>query len=64
MTLTKLLAGAGLALGLLATPALAQERISIGTGGTGGLFYIIGAGMAEVINQHMPDATARDRRTT
>ena len=59
MTLTKLLAGAGLALGLLATPALAQERISIGTGGTGGLFYIIGAGMAEVINQHMPDATAR-----
>ena len=55
----KMLAGIGLTLGLLATPALAQERISIGTGGTGGLFYIIGAGMAEVINQHMPDATAR-----
>ncbi len=59
MKITKLLAGAGLALGLVASPALAQERISIGTGGTGGLFYIIGAGMAEVINQHMPDATAR-----
>lgn len=59
MRLSKLLAGAGLAIGLLATPALAQERVSIGTGGTGGLFYIIGAGMAEVINQHMPDTTAR-----
>lgn len=59
MTLTKLLAGAGIAIGLMAAPALAQERISIGTGGTGGLFYIIGAGMAEVINQNMDNATAR-----
>src|SRR5690606_19433756 len=59
MTLTKLLAGAGIALGLMAAPAVAQERISIGTGGTGGLFYIIGAGMAEVINQNMDNATAR-----
>lgn len=59
MKLVKMLAGFGLTLGLMATPVVAQERISIGTGGTGGLFYIIGAGMAEVINQHMPDATAR-----
>lgn len=59
MNFTKLLAGAGIALGLMAAPALAQERISIGTGGTGGLFYIIGAGMAEVINQNMEGATAR-----
>ena len=59
MNLKQLLAGAGLAIGLLATPAVAQERVSIGTGGTGGLFYIIGAGMAEVLNQHMDNATAR-----
>ncbi len=43
MNFKQLLAGAGLAIGLLASPALAQERVSIGTGGTGGLFYIIGA---------------------
>ena len=59
MNFKQLLAGAGLAIGLLATPALAQERVSIGTGGTGGLFYIIGAGMAEVLNQHMDNTTAR-----
>ncbi|WMT87938.1 TAXI family TRAP transporter solute-binding subunit [Pelagibacterium sp. 26DY04] len=59
MQLVKMLAGVGLTLGLMATPTLAQERISIGTGGTGGLFYIIGAGMAEVINQNMENATAR-----
>lgn len=59
MKLSKLIICAGLALGLAGTPALAQERISIGTGGTGGLFYIIGAGMAEMLNQNMPDAFAR-----
>ncbi|MFC7704198.1 TAXI family TRAP transporter solute-binding subunit [Plastorhodobacter daqingensis] len=50
---------AGLVAGLGAVPAVAQERISIGTGGTGGLFYVIGAGVADVLNQHMPGATAR-----
>lgn len=50
-------AAAVLALGVSA--ANAQERITIGTGGTAGLFYVIGAGMAEVINKHMPNATAR-----
>ncbi|HZD89043.1 MAG TPA: TAXI family TRAP transporter solute-binding subunit [Pseudolabrys sp.] len=39
--------------------AHAEERITIGTGGTGGLFYVIGAGVAQVINKHMKDATAR-----
>ena len=43
----------------VATPALAEERISIGTGGTGGLFYVIGAGMADVLNKNMSDASAR-----
>ncbi|WP_108123914.1 TAXI family TRAP transporter solute-binding subunit [Saccharospirillum mangrovi] len=44
---------------LLSTPVHADERLSIGTGGTGGLFYVIGAGMADTINQHVPDTTAR-----
>jgi uncharacterized protein len=43
----------------LAAPALAEERVSIGTGGTGGLFYVIGAGVANVINTHMEGVTAR-----
>lgn len=54
----KLAATAALAL-TVALPAAAQQRISIGTGGTGGLFYVVGAGMADLITQHMPDATAR-----
>jgi TRAP transporter TAXI family solute receptor len=51
----------GIAAVLLAAPgaASAEERISIGTGGTGGLFYVIGAGIADVLNSHMPDTTAR-----
>ncbi|APH72175.1 TAXI family TRAP transporter solute-binding subunit [Aquibium oceanicum] len=47
------------ALSLAATPALAQERVAIGTGGTGGLFYVIGAGMADILNKHMENTTAR-----
>jgi TRAP transporter TAXI family solute receptor len=39
--------------------ALAEQRISIGTGGTGGLFYVIGAGMADIINKNMEGASAR-----
>src|SRR5690606_13890784 len=50
---------AALALAFGASAASAQERITIGTGGTAGLFYVIGAGMAEVINKHLPNATAR-----
>lgn len=52
-------AACALTLTLAATAANAQERITIGTGGTAGLFYVIGAGMAEVINKHMPGTTAR-----
>lgn len=59
MKLSKLIIGAGMALSLAVTPLAAQERISIGTGGTGGLFYIIGAGVADLLNKHMPDAFAR-----
>lgn len=59
MKLTQLILGAGAALSLLSSPVVAQERLSIGTGGTGGLFYIIGAGMADMLNKYMPDAFAR-----
>jgi TRAP transporter TAXI family solute receptor len=59
MKITRLLMAAGLTAALFSAPALAEERISIGTGGTGGLFYIIGAGMADIINKHMDGATAR-----
>ncbi len=48
-----------LAATLAAAPAMAEQRLSIGTGGTGGLFYVIGAGIADVLNKHMPDTTAR-----
>lgn len=58
MKLLKTIAAMGVALSLVA-PSVAAERVSIGTGGTGGLFYVIGAGMAELLNQNMPDTTAR-----
>lgn len=58
MKLLKTIAAMGLTLSLVA-PSVAAERVSIGTGGTGGLFYVIGAGMAELLNQNMPDTTAR-----
>lgn len=58
MKLLKTIAAMGVALSLVG-PSVAAERVSIGTGGTGGLFYVIGAGMAELLNQNMPDTTAR-----
>ncbi len=42
----------------VAAPAMAQERVAIGTGGTGGVFYAVGAGMAEIINEHLDGVTA------
>jgi TRAP transporter TAXI family solute receptor len=41
-----------------ATPVASAERIAIGTGGTGGVFYVVGAGIADVINKKMPGVTA------
>ncbi|MFN3661785.1 TAXI family TRAP transporter solute-binding subunit [Yoonia sp.] len=58
MTIKLILAAAAVTTGL-AAPTLAQERVSIGTGGTGGLFYVIGAGIADVINKHLDGTTAR-----
>ncbi|MVA12157.1 TAXI family TRAP transporter solute-binding subunit [Agrobacterium vitis] len=59
MNLFEVFAATGLAVAVMVAPVAAQERISIGTGGTGGLFYVIGAGIAELLNKHMPDTTAR-----
>ncbi len=39
-------------------PATAQERVSIGTGGTGGVFYAVGAGMADLLNTMLDNVTA------
>lgn len=38
---------------LAATPALAQTQISVATGGTGGVYYPMGGGIAEIINKHV-----------
>ena len=37
----------------ITSPALAQEQLSIATAGTGGVYYPLGGGLAEVINQHV-----------
>lgn len=58
MKFKTLIAAAAVVSGL-AAPAFADDRVSIGTGGTGGLFYVIGAGVANVINDHMEGVTAR-----
>lgn len=39
-------------------PVAAQDRISIGTGGTGGVFYTVGAGMADILSREMEGVTA------
>lgn len=41
-----------------ATPALAQEQLSIATGGTGGVYYPMGGGLAEIINAHVEGFSA------
>ncbi|MGP9788334.1 TAXI family TRAP transporter solute-binding subunit [Roseinatronobacter sp. NSM] len=58
MTLKRTLSALAVA-AAFAVPASAQDRVSIGTGGTGGLFYVIGAGMAELVTEHMDGTTAR-----
>ena len=52
-----LLCAAALALAL---PAAAQEKIqlSIATGGTGGVYYPLGGGMANVLSKYVPGITA------
>jgi len=42
----------------LGAPALAQDQLSIATGGTGGVYYPMGGGLAEVINNHVEGHSA------
>lgn len=51
MNILKSLAAATLV--MTAAPAFAQEQLSIATGGTGGVYYPIGGGLAEIINNHI-----------
>lgn len=44
---------------VIAAPAtIAQERLSIATGGTGGVYYPYGGGLAELINNHIEGYSA------
>ena len=43
---------------VLATGAIAQKAISIGTGGTGGVYYPLGGGMANVLSKYLPGIQA------
>src|SRR5437762_3882537 len=57
--MTRLLRWAMLGLALGATVALAQTtRISISTGGTGGVYYPLGGGMANVLSKYVPGLQA------
>ncbi len=57
-TLLAILAVAALGIGTFATAQ--TTRLSIGTGGTGGVYYPMGGGMAAVLSKHVPgwEATA------
>jgi uncharacterized protein len=43
---------------IAASPALAQEQLSIATGGTGGVYYPMGGGLAELINSNVEGYSA------
>ena len=47
---------AGLALTL--TTAVSAQNLSIATGGTGGVYYPMGGGMAAVLSKHVPGMQA------
>ena len=56
----KLLIGLIVACAALALPAAAQQKVelSIATGGTGGVYYPLGGGMANVLSKTVPGLTA------
>lgn len=53
-----LLAPAALVAMSFAAPAVAQEQLSIATGGTGGTYYPVGGGLAEIVNNHVEGYSA------
>jgi len=56
----KILVGLVAACAALSLSAVAQEKVSlsIATGGTGGVYYPIGGGMANILSQNVPGMTA------
>jgi TRAP transporter TAXI family solute receptor len=56
MTMFKALAAGTLV--AFAAPAAAQTQLSVATGGTGGVYYPMGGGLAEVINTHVEGYSA------
>ena len=40
------------------SPVMAQDQLSIATGGTGGVYYPMGGGLAEVVNNHVEGYSA------
>lgn len=42
----------------LAAPAVAQDQLSIATGGTGGTYFPVGGGLAEIVNNHVEGYSA------
>lgn len=50
---------------MIAGPAIAQQpvNIAIATGGTGGVYYPMGGGMANVLSKHLPGVQATARVT-
>jgi hypothetical protein len=56
MTMIRALAAGALV--AFAMPALAQEQLSVATGGTGGVYFPMGGGLAEVINNHVEGYSA------
>ncbi|NWG26165.1 MAG: TAXI family TRAP transporter solute-binding subunit [Pseudorhodoplanes sp.] len=65
MTKTKLFFGAVLGTALLAGYAIAQQpmNIAIATGGTGGVYYPMGGGMANILSKTLPGVQATARVT-
>ncbi|PTB84030.1 C4-dicarboxylate ABC transporter substrate-binding protein, partial [Marinobacter vinifirmus] len=57
MKLRNLLSAAA-ALMMFGAPAFAQSQLSIATGGTGGVYYPYGGGLAELISKYVDGATA------
>ena len=43
---------------LLASSSLMAQNISIATGGTGGVYYPMGGGLANVLSKHIPGMQA------
>ena len=56
--LRKLLVVAGMALVAIVPVHAQQQMISIGTGGTGGVYYPLGGGMANILSKKLPGTQA------